>query len=1500
PTAEMLEQVSRLKAKGFTLIDYHIHLRGGMTAEKAFDWEKKTGVISGVLENHGRAWPLSDNEKLAAFIKDARRFPVLVGIQVNDRDWYKTITPELRKQLDYILADTMIMNDKNGKAQKLWLENEYTIDNSDEWLEQYYQHCMTVVSEPITVLANPTWLPPRMEKHYAQIWTPERMERFIDAAVKNSVALEIQSPSEYPKPEFIKLALKKGAKLTVGRNNHADKPDELKRSLTLLEELAVKPENMLVLKSSNVLSPVNSKLNQIKNPSLDELRKNFAKPNRDYSTGPLWTWNDLLTEEQIRSTLRDLAAQNVKQVWVHPRPGLMTPYLSDDWFRMWKASLDEAEKLDMNVWIYDENSYPSGFAGGFVPEALPDSRGMGLKFEEVNKLDAIDENVWYVFDAALKNITETAKKDGKLPPLENNQKYLIGKVQYTPIGGWFGGKWYVDLLKKGVTEKFIEITLDAYKREIGEHFGKRVPGVFTDEPHPAGSYVGTWVSWNDEIPKLFEEKFGYSLIDNLPSLHKPVGDWKKVRHNYHALILKLFVERWARPNFEWCEANNLEWTGHYWEHGWPGTSHGPDNMAMYIWHQRPSIDLLMNTYNDNSANAQFGNVRSGKELASIANQMGYSRTLSENYGAGGWDLRFEDMKRLGDWSYALGVNTTNEHLSYVTIRGARKRDHPQSFSYHASWFENYQVLADYFTRLSYMLSQGRQVNRIVVLEPTTTAWMYQGTPELGSIGKSFTDLVNALEQNQVEYDLASEDTIARFGKVDSRTFSINLGKYDLVILPPYMENLNRRTLELLSQYAMNGGKLLCAGEFPTRCDGASPGDAEARLLRLLITLPSSEKVTQETAVTIAKKRTADTGLSITVPEGTRSIFHHRRTLPDCEIVFICNADQEKTVNVFVEFPKGKYPTALGLDTGKEGYIQKAYSMKFNMLPSSSCLFLLSDKIISDANTFVGGVEISVVKGSETTIKRLDSNVLTLDYVDMKVGNEEKKDVYTYQADKWIWQKNGFGKNPFDNEVQFKDGLITKTFPADSGFSATYRFTLEGFGDTVASSFAFVIERPDLYKVSCNGKPLATPENTGGQTPEFKEWYLDKSFGKFDISEAVKNGDNEITLTANPLTVWTALEPAYLLGDFSLRSADKGFVVIPPVPLQLRTPEPKEKVIAHNQELERVSWLTKGIGFSGSDVNSGDAAPFLMFDLGKKYDLAEIKVWNYNEVNLTKRGVKELFIAAALPAEDKRLPVKPSMSGNVADTPYFVAVSLTEGSSKGPQTISLADKDFTAVQMVAFTVKSNHNGVRYPVAASDLEKMKSQDNGFVGLAEVRFIAKDGSTIDGVKIHKKSSELVTGSHDRRAAYILDGSGLESPEQQQGWHEQGLPFYAGKVAYSRSFDIDKVEGKYTVKLPNSPVEWYGATAKIIVNGNDASSVVSALWQVDVTKFIKAGKNEVSVVIYGTPKNLLGPHHAGKLRGSAWPSAFHRAPEHQPAGSSYDVIGYGLFGPFELECLR
>lgn len=243
----MRAQVARLKAKGVPLVDYHIHLRGGMTAEKAYDWEKKTGIRSGVLENTGAGWPLSDNEKLAAFIKDAKRFPLLIGIQVNDRDWYKTMSEENAKQIDYVLADTMIMAlEPNGKPQKLWLEDEYEIKDPQAWLNRYFEHCLTVVNEPVDILANPTYLPPRVEKYYDEFWNTERMGKLIDAAIKNGVALEIQSPSKFPKNSFIELARKKGALLSIGRNNHDDHKEELKRSLDVLEELNIKPDEMFV------------------------------------------------------------------------------------------------------------------------------------------------------------------------------------------------------------------------------------------------------------------------------------------------------------------------------------------------------------------------------------------------------------------------------------------------------------------------------------------------------------------------------------------------------------------------------------------------------------------------------------------------------------------------------------------------------------------------------------------------------------------------------------------------------------------------------------------------------------------------------------------------------------------------------------------------------------------------------------------------------------------------------------------------------------------------------------------------------------------------------------------------------------------------------------------------------------------------------------------------------------------------------------------------------
>ena len=234
----------------------------------------------------------------------------------------------------------------------------------------------------------------------------------------------------------------------------------------------------------------------------------FSDPPRQYHSAPLWVWNDNLTDEQIVGTLQDLAGQQVRQVFVHPRPGLMTPYLSQDWFRLWKVALEEAGRLDMNVWIYDENSYPSGFAGGFVPDAMPESRGRGLVIAEQDSVGQFKEDSVAAFrltQDGYDNVTEKARAGATLA----KGKYLVASVQRAGTSPWYGGKFYVDLMYPGVTEKFLAVTMDAYTREIGEHYGERVPGVFTDEPHlaPAGGGPGA-----EDLAEGFRERWGYNFV----------------------------------------------------------------------------------------------------------------------------------------------------------------------------------------------------------------------------------------------------------------------------------------------------------------------------------------------------------------------------------------------------------------------------------------------------------------------------------------------------------------------------------------------------------------------------------------------------------------------------------------------------------------------------------------------------------------------------------------------------------------------------------------------------------------------------------------------------------------------------------------------------------------------------------------------------------------------------------------------------------------------------
>jgi hypothetical protein len=859
-------------------------------------------------------------------------------------------------------------------------------------------------------------------------------------------------------------------------------------------------------------------------PSLEAL---FARPTAEYSTAPLWVWNDLLTDEMVTGTLGELAAQQVRQVFVHPRPGLMTPYLSDEWFRLWKIALNEAARLDMKLWIYDENSYPSGFAGGLVPEAMPESRGRGLVFRDDASPPRWANDTIAVFalaEGGPRNVSDGARGGGPLAP----GKYLVASEARANASPWYGGRFYVDLLYPGVTEKFLSVTLDAYKREIGGEFGKLVPGTFTDEPElrPAGG-----LPWTTGLPDAFARRWKYSLVDNLPSLRDRVGDWKRVRHDYFQVLLEQFIERWGKPYYEYCARNNLEFTGHYWEHEWPNSGSVPDNMAMAAWQQRPGIDTLMNQYAEDT-HAQFGNVRAAREVSSLANQLGRARTLSEGYGAGGWDLRFEDMKRIGDWLYVLGINTLDQHLSYVSLRGARKRDHPQSFSYHEPWWDAYHASASYFARLSVAMSAGQQVNDVLVIEPTTTAWMYNGADkapaELERLGKSFQDLLNALERAEVEYDLGCEDVMARQGSVEGGRLRVGRRAYRTVVVPPFTENLNATTVALLDGFLKAGGIVVAAGPPPERVDGAVSGSGSALATRSgwklvpVVDMPAALAARQGTDFAIVR-RPGDRGI----------LFHHRRQVEGGQLLLLVNTSIESRSAGIVEAVAGgaeEWDPATGqIRPIPFDRTARGVRLSFDLPEAGSLLVRLTKATLNPPVPMVERL-VGVDATAPPAVRRVGPNVLVLDYLDVGAGGENLERTYFYQASQFGFQKNGVERNPWDSAVQFRDELVRRTFPAGSGVEATYRFTVR---DRVPPRLSIVVERPDLYSITCNGRPVAAAKG---------QWWLDRAFGRIDIAMAARVGENEVVLKASPFTMQHELESAYVLGDFAVDPAASGFVV----------------------------------------------------------------------------------------------------------------------------------------------------------------------------------------------------------------------------------------------------------------------------------------------------------------------------------------------------------------------
>jgi len=875
-----------------------------------------------------------------------------------------------------------------------------------------------------------------------------------------------------------------------------------------------------------------------------ELAKGFGQPDHTYGSAPLWVWHTQVTEAIVDSMMLGFKDNAFGGVFIHPRPGLITPYLSDEWYRLYRYSVAKGKELGLDVWIYDENSYPSGFAGGHVPATMPESYNQGQMLN-LTKTDRLPEDTTPYFIILQKTDTGYAVVSSVAgQPADSMGTFYLFKKAYYGKSPWYAGFSYVDLLARGVTEKFIEVTMAGYEKHIGAEFGRTVPGVFTDEPNIEVQGRDN-IRWTPDLFATFHERWGYDLVPHLPSLYEEVGEWRRVRHNYYQVLLQLFIDRWAKPWYAYTEEKGLEWTGHYWEHGWPNPNHGGDNMAMYAWHQRPAIDMLFNQFDEESPNAQFGNIRAVKELSSVANQLGRHRTLSETYGGGGWELTMTDMKRLGDWQYALGVNTLNQHMAHMTLLGARKYDYPQSFSYHNPWWPHYASQNQYFARLSLALSAGKQVNQILVIEPTTSAWMYStfqsANPRRDAIGKEFQAFVTTLERAQSEYDLGSENIIKDHGSVRDARIAVGSREYSTVVIPPGMENIDRPTFDLLLQYARQGGRVLLFEEI-TYIDG-TPAEADIQRLQKNRNVKVFNGLDEQTIRDyFLPEDVVFENDAIVQPH----LYHQTRTLQDGRLLFLANSSLEEDRPVAIS-ATGKQVLYLDTETGDIFHFPStasgpSQSFLHMLPPAGSALFFIAEGRQRGYPAWEAPARSgAVVKASESRVERLRPNVLTVDFCDVAIGDTVLKDLHTYYAADTVFKHHGFKEgNPWNTSVQYKDHTIQRdTFRQGTGFTASYHFEIAGGTET--NGLQAVVERADLWQVSINGQVVR---------PVPGAWWLDKDFAVFDIGAYCKPGNNTIQIRADRMRVHAEIEPIYILGDFALQPRTKGWAITTGNPLSL--------------------------------------------------------------------------------------------------------------------------------------------------------------------------------------------------------------------------------------------------------------------------------------------------------------------------------------------------------------
>lgn len=585
----------------------------------------------------------------------------------------------------------------------------------------------------------------------------------------------------------------------------------------------------------------------------------FKNPSAEYRGKPFWAWNGRLEEKELLRQIDVFQEMGFGGFFMHSRTGLETEYLGKEWFQNISACIGHAEKKNMEPWLYDEDRWPSGSAGGMAT-AKRKYRASFLAAEQKDRIgwekeaaeEGGKENGVVACFACRMNGTSFSQKRrleaGGL--LQDGETALLFRVVEAPCREVYNGNTYLDTMDPEAVKHFIELTHERYAAELSGEDLERVCGIFTDEPHRGPlftSFNGGREEWAPYTPKLFErflEAYGYDLREFLPELFfREEGQClSRVTYHYIALCQELFLDSFARPIQEWCAKKRMKLTGHVLHEDSliAQTLMQGSLMRFYECMDIPGIDHLLRD------NRCFWIV---KQAVSVAKQFQKPWVLSELYGATGWKATLEEYKQIGDWQALFGINLRCPHLAWYTMKGEAKRDYPASISAHLAGWKEYRYLEDYFSRLHVFLGQGEEKEGMLVISPVESVWArscsgaYDGLESrdavINQIENAYEKLFEILTRSQIGFDYGDEGILALHASVRDGILKVGACEYRRVVVCG-MYTMRGSTLQLLRQMRDTGGTVIFIGDVPGYID-VLPSRKAAALAETCIRVPMEEE-----------------------------------------------------------------------------------------------------------------------------------------------------------------------------------------------------------------------------------------------------------------------------------------------------------------------------------------------------------------------------------------------------------------------------------------------------------------------------------------------------------------------------------------------------------------------------------------------------------------------------------------------------------------------------------